>query len=162
MTEDVADSWRPVPRRRAREGEVCSCGRPAVEVVFTEDLGPVPSCGTDDKAHRPPDCPSWCAQDHDVPYDRMHQSESRLVPLDACPWQECIGGKWQTILQPLLVGLVKEPGAKPACIEIVGTDDQLAAHLTAPEAEQLAEILRELAATLRDDSQGERRGDGRR
>lgn len=63
----------------------------------------------------------------------------------------------ETILQPLLVGLTKKPSSKPAYVEIVGTDGQLAAQLTAYEAEQLAEILRDLAATLRDESQANTR-----
>jgi len=151
MAKDVADTWQPIPRRPARDGEICSCGRPAVDVVLTEDLGPVPSCGTDE-AHRPPDCPPWCVQDHRLPHDRRHASESHAVPLDGCPWQERVGGKWQTRFQSLLAGLAKEPNGKPSYIEIIGADDQLAGHLTAHEAEQLADILRNLAATLRDES----------
>jgi hypothetical protein len=51
-----------------------------------------------------------------------------------------------------LTGLVKEPNGKPSYIEIIGADDQLAGRLTAYEAEQLAEILQNLAATLRGES----------
>lgn len=149
--EDAAGTWRPMPTRSARDGEVCSCGRPAVDVLLTDDLGPVPSCGMDE-AHRPPDCPPWCVQDHQLPHDRRHASQSHAVPLDSCPWQEHVGGKWQTRRQPLLAGLAKEPNGKPPYIEIIGADDQLAGRLTAYEAEQLAEILQNLAATLRGES----------
>lgn len=72
-----------------------------------------------------------------------------MIPLDAFPWQERVGGQWQTCFRSLLVGLAKEPDGKPAHIEITGADDQLAGRLTAYEAEQLAEILRNLATTLR-------------
>jgi hypothetical protein len=73
----------------------------------------------------------------------------RSGPLDASPWQQQVGDEWHTEFQTLLVGLTKEPNAKPAYIEIIGTDAQLAGRLIAYEADQLGEILRELAATLR-------------
>ena len=150
MADDVADHWNMMPKRPAREDEVCSCGRPAVKVVFTEDLGPVPSCGTKE-VHRPPDCPPWCIQDHRLPHDRTHMSESQQVSLDASPWER-VDGTWEAALQPLLVGLTRRPDGKPTYIDIIGTDSQLAAQLTAYEADKLAEILRNFAATLREES----------
>lgn len=128
------------PKRPARDDEICGCGEPASVVFLTKNLGPVPFCGMSDGDHNPPDCPPWCAQDHDLPYDRKHMDASHAVPLDASPEQS-----------PLLIGLSKEP-SKPAYVEVVGVDDQLAGCLTAYEADQLAAILRDLAATLRDDS----------
>ena len=141
-----------MPKRAAREGEVCSCGRPAIEVVLCDDLGPVPYCGTAGDGHRPSDCPPWCVQGHELPYEGRHMSESHAVPLDACPQQDGVDGEWQTWFQSLLVGLTKEPNHKPAYIDIVGADGQHAGCLTAHEAEQLAGILLNLAATLRDES----------
>lgn len=148
--EEDEDRWPPMPTRPAREGEVCSCGRPAVEVAIIEGLGPVPSCGTADEAHRPPDCPPWCVQDHDLSYELRHEGEAHAVRLDAHVWQQRIGGEWRTCFPPLIVCLAKEPGSKPAHIEIVGSYDLHAKRLTAYEAEQLAETLTGLAATLRE------------
>lgn len=151
--DEDEDRWPPMPRRRAREGEVCSCGRPAIEVAIIEGVGPVPSCGRADKAHRPSDCPPWCVQDHDLSYELRHEGDAQVIRLDSHLWQRRIAGEWQTCFLPILVGLVKEPGGRPACIEINGVkaDDQLAGRLTVYEAEQLAEVLRELAATLRNE-----------
>jgi hypothetical protein len=129
------------PKRPARDGEFCCCGEPASVVFLTEDLGPVPFCGFSDDDHSPPDCPPWCAQDHGFPYDRRHMDAGHMIPLDAFPERS-----------PLLVGLAKDLN-KPACIEIVGVDDQLAGCLTAYEADRLAGILRILAVALRKESQ---------
>jgi hypothetical protein len=142
----------PRPKRPAREGEVCSCGRPAVEVVLCDDLGSVPYCGTAGDGHRPPDCPQWCVRGHDLPYEGRHMGENHVIPLDACPQHDRVGGEWQTWFQPLLVGLTKEPNHKSAYIEIIGADNQLAGCLTAYEAEQLAKILLNLTTTLRDEA----------
>lgn len=111
--EEDEDRWPPMPTRPAREGEVCSCGRPAVEVAIIEGLGPVPSCGMTDEAHRPPDCPPWCVQDHDLSYELRHEGEAHAVRLDAHVWQQHIGGKWRTCFPPLVVCLAKEPTANP-------------------------------------------------
>lgn len=140
MTEETQVECGLRPNRPARDGEVCCCGEPAVVVVLTDDFGPVPYCGNSDDDHSPSDCPAWCVQDHGLPYDRKHMDASHVVPLDAFPERSS-----------LLVGLAKELN-KPACIEVVGVDDQLAGCLTAYEADQLAGILQALAATLRDDS----------
>jgi hypothetical protein len=139
----------PTPKRPAREGEICPCGEPAIDVLLYEDLGPVPWCGTKADNHRFSDCPPWCTGEHSLPLDLRHQGESHVVPLDDCPQHERIDGQWQTWFLPLLIGITKEFGPKPAYIELIGTDDQLAGRLNAYEAEQTAEILLELAATLR-------------
>lgn len=145
-------SYQPTPTRPARDGEICFCGKPAIDVFLCADLGPVPFCGTAGDDHKPSDCPPWCIQDHEFPFDRRHMSESRQVKLDAYPWQHVVGERWLTEFQALLIGLTKEPGAKPAYIEIIGVNDKLAGCLTAYEAEQLAGILQELATTLRNEA----------
>ena len=107
------------------------------------------------EAHKPADCPSWCDEGrHQLPFDRRHDGENHEVELDAHPHQYLVNGEWRTWRQPLLVGLTKEPGSKPAYIEIIGVDEKLAGRLTAYEAEQLADILRELAATLHREEEG--------
>lgn len=129
------------PFRRARDDEFCCCGESATVVVLTDNLGPVPFCGTPGDGHRPSDCPPWCAQeDHEFPYGRKHRDISHSIPLDTFPERS-----------PLLVGLSKDPG-KPAYIDLVGVDGQLAGYLTASEADRLANVLRNLAATLRGES----------
>ena len=110
----------------------------------------MPFCGVAGEAHKPADCPSWCAEDHHhLPFDRSHDGENHEVELDAHPYQDLVNGEWRTWRQPLVVGLTKEPSSKPAYIEIIGVDEKLAGRLTAYEAEQLADILRRLAAILR-------------
>jgi hypothetical protein len=146
MAEDAQVKCDPIPNRPARDGEVCCCGKPATKVVLTDDLGPVPYCGTPGEGHHPSDCPPWCAnEDHEFPYGRNHRDIGHSIPLDFLPERS-----------PLMVGLTKEPN-KPACIDLIGVDDQLAGYLTAYEAEKLAEILRDLAATLRDDNPAQAR-----
>lgn len=141
---------KPTPRRPARPGEICSCGRPAVEVLLYDDLGPVANCRTAEVGrHRPADCPPWCTAEHSAAFDLPHHGETFNVNLDAHPWQDAINGEWETFLQPIMAGITKERDGKPAYIDLVGVDDKLAGHLTAHEAERLADILRDLAATMR-------------
>lgn len=141
---------KPTPKRPARDGELCSCGKPALEVLFFDDLGPVASCGPySDSTHRGTDCPSWCVEKHWTPFDQLHSGRTVNIELDHHVEQERMRGEWETFRLPLLVGLTKEPNSKPAYIEIIGVEDQLAGRLTAHEADQLADTLHALAATLR-------------
>jgi hypothetical protein len=145
----VETSYRPTPTRTARDGETCSCGRPAIEVYLCDDLGPVPYCGTAGDGHKPSDCPPWCVQEHEFPFDRGHMSQSRQVRLDADPRQHLVLGQWETDFRSLLIGLTKGPGAKPTYIEVVEFNEDYAIPLTAYEAEQLSRILQEFATILR-------------
>lgn len=140
---------QPTPSRPARDGEICSCSEPAIRVILVDNLGPVPFCGMPSDDHNPRDCPPWCIQEQEFPFDRDHMGESDEVLLDAHPWQHVVDGQWVTEFQSLLVSQRKESGVKSTCIEIVGVDDKLAGLLTAYEADQLCEILQELATTLR-------------
>jgi hypothetical protein len=45
------------PERPARDGETCSCGRPAVTVSQTEKVGDVPFCGVEGGGHSAPQTP---------------------------------------------------------------------------------------------------------
>lgn len=47
-------------QRPAEPGELCTCGRPAVTVIHTEEFGDVGHCGIDGAAFTPVlPCP-WC------------------------------------------------------------------------------------------------------
>lgn len=142
---------KPTPRRPARPEEICSCGRRAVKVLLLDDLGPTPYCGEfEDNAHKPVDCPPWCTAEHSLPFDQVHYGQDHSIELDAHPYvQRVASGEWEHHRSRIAVGITKDPGAKPAYISMVGYDDQTAGHLTAYEADQLADILHELAATLR-------------
>jgi hypothetical protein len=121
-------------------------------VWLLDDLGPVPFCGEARDDHKPSDCPPWCVADHRTPFDREHDGELYGVPLDAHPYQVRVAsGEWETERMPVLVSLSQLRPDRELYISLVGQSGtpEAVSHLTAHEADQLAEILHKLAATLR-------------
>lgn len=141
---------KPTPSRLGLHGETCTCGEPAKVVWLTDDQGPVPFCGDMHPAQRRADCPPWCVEEHHAPFDKEHASKIYGVELDAHPYQvQCPGGKWETWRHSILAAVAKDSADMPAYIEMTGQNDQAVSRMTAGEADQLAGILRRLAATLR-------------
>ncbi|MFB9834789.1 DUF6907 domain-containing protein [Actinoallomurus acaciae] len=141
----------PTPRRPARDGEVCACGRPAVDVLLFNDLGPTPSCGTfEEGRHRPAGCPSWCVAEHSRPWDGEHGGEIHEVELAYHPYVVTVlSGEEKTYLAPILASILTDSADGEPYISLVNHDGCASDRLTSDEADQLADILQELAATMR-------------
>jgi hypothetical protein len=83
-------------------------------------------------------------------FDRVHYGDMHGVELDAHPYYLVqIRGEWEHCRHSILAGIIKDSADRPAYIEITGQDDEPTSRLTGYEADQLAETLHALAATLR-------------
>jgi hypothetical protein len=66
-------------------------------------------------------------------------------------------GEWESCRHSILAGITKGSADKPAHIKVVGQNDEGISRLTADEADELAEVLHKLAATMRHGAQPHRR-----
>lgn len=95
-------------------------------------------------------CPSWCVDDHTSPVsDNEHISEIYDVELAAHPYTVRVtSGQDVTYHASMLASILIDDG-EPPYISVTGHDDRPGSRLTADEANQLADALHTLAATLR-------------
>lgn len=99
---------------------------------------------------RRPGCPAWCVEDHATPAGgNEHVGETYGVELAAhsITVPDLNGGRGTYPLEILLT--IEVDDGRPPHIALIGHDDETAGHLTADEADRLADLLRTLAATLR-------------
>ena len=99
---------------------------------------------------RLPGCPAWCVDEHRIPTDdNEHISETHGVELAAhSVTVPDLNGVWGTYPLEILVTIEINDG-KPPHIALIGHDDEIAGKLPPGEADQLADVLRTLAATVR-------------
>ncbi|MEV5704776.1 hypothetical protein [Actinoallomurus sp. NPDC052274] len=95
-------------------------------------------------------CPSWCVDDHDSPLSHHeHISEIYGVALTAHPYTVSVAsGQPETYHAPILAAINIDDD-EPSYIAVIGHDDKSRSRLTAEEADQLANVLHTLAATVR-------------
>lgn len=80
--------------------------------------------------------------------DDGHISEIHGVTLAAHPYTVKVSGENKTCHAAMLANITIDDG-EPPYISVTGHDDKPYSHLSADEADQLADILHTLAATIR-------------
>jgi hypothetical protein len=95
-------------------------------------------------------CPIWCVDDHASALDdNEHMSEIYGVELAAHPYTVSVtSGERETHHAAMLASITIDDG-EPPFIAVTGHDDKPGSRLTPDEADQLADTLHTLAATLR-------------
>ncbi|MFI0354274.1 DUF6907 domain-containing protein [Actinomadura sp. 9N407] len=104
----------------------------------------------------PSECPSWCIEDHTSPQgDDEHIGKIYGVALAAYPYTVSTASGDETYHSSILASIYTDKG-KPPHISLTGHDGKPGSHLTPDEADQIADMLHTLAATVRNAQQTRR------